>query len=157
MPTIADESTTISFDADEWVVVRYCYANFGHSGPGSTLILGGEMTAEGFAQTQSMLARVDSGCLHRPLNADIGNGQGQASGLLFDLIKKKWKLAYVKNFDSGPVVYIGTRRLGKAEEDPHLLDQVTTLGHVPKVVSALANLRRLFLTDATPRTVTVML
>jgi hypothetical protein len=136
-------------------VVRYCYANFGHLGPGSSLILGGKMTPEGFEQTQSMLTRVEGGCLDRRLNANIANGQGQASELLFELIKKRWKLAYVKVFDSGTVIYLGTRRLGKVEDDAKLLEQVMTLGQVPTVASALAKLRRLFPADARPRAVTV--
>jgi len=79
MPAISDTATTVEFEPDEWIVVRYCYGSLGHAGPGSALMLGGPMDPQGFADTQSMLSRWRESAALRPLNANIANGQGAAS------------------------------------------------------------------------------
>jgi hypothetical protein len=134
----------LEFDDEEWTCVRYCYNTCGHSGPGSLLITGGEMSAEGVEQTQSMIRRARTALLDRKLNASIQHGQGLASLQLFELIKKKWKLPYLHVYDSGQVVKQGTKRLGRLEDDPSLLDRVPLLRDVPAFASAFAKIEKLF-------------
>jgi len=153
---IQDGLVTVEFAPEEWIVVRYCYACSGHSGAGSALVMGGEMSAEGFAQTQSMLHRFQNGAALRSLNANIGDGPA-AGVLLLDLIRKKWKLPHVKNFDAGPVLFVGTKRLGKVADFPAEAAAVPRVQDIPTVAAALVKLQNVFGANAAPHAVVVTL
>ena len=157
MPSIQDGTTVVTFEPDEWIVVRYCYANLGRSGPGSVLITGGEMSPQAFEDTRTMLQRWHAGTKTRRLNANIGHGQGAASAALYDLIKKKWKLPHLKDFDRGQVLFVGTRRVGPVEEHAAAAAAVLTLEQVPTVAAAVGKLEQVFSASAQPHAVTVTL
>jgi hypothetical protein len=71
-----------------------------------------------------------------------------ASRLMFDLVRKTWQLPYVHSYNAGDVVMKGTKRLGKVDADPALLDLVPTFAQVPVFMAAFGKLERLSLDEA---------
>jgi hypothetical protein len=148
VPTMSARITrgdrTWSFDPDEWVFVRYAFANWGITGEGARLILGGAMGREGTTSSVKLLERMRDGRLRAPLYAHIENGQGAASGQLFKLIKTKWKLPYVKVYDNGAVVMQGTKRIAHVIDRSNLPVPVPGLIDIPEVRAATEKLTEIF-------------
>lgn len=119
MASIRSGSREVRFDEDEWLCVRFCYVKAGTTGTASRLITGGELDAPAVAQTRAMIETMRSR-LDSPLDYAMQHGTGAAAKLFFEHFEKR-KLRYVRAYDSGKVVFEGTKRV---DAEPHRLRDV---------------------------------
>jgi hypothetical protein len=143
--TITVGGNAVQFDEEEWIVAQHLYGS--NPGPGSVFMFGGDLTPEAFVHIQSIFARWHGWQQRREKRPIDTKSLGFQ---LFELIKNKWKVPYVKHFDSDTIVFVGTKRLGSSEDDPSLLERVPSLTELPVVAATLTKLEFLFPKDSPP-------
>jgi hypothetical protein len=139
------------FGYDEWVCVRVMWSSTidARSGPITHLFSSPERgsiaAAEVLPGLRAIVRAANEWVLAREIDAGMANG-GAASGELFELVKKVWKVPYKHITDSSESVKQGTKKLGALGAPG--VPAPTKLGELERFRNAFEKLQRLSVDDA---------